>query len=159
MGKFSEASQNIRRLSAMFKGLMDMSEEMDKVDSLETYTKELEASKNKLLDEKEALLESKKSLEEQCLASKELADKILSEAKAKAAAMAEQNAKDQISVAEDIKAAFEKCDKEIMEQKLAFIAELEVEQLALKDLKAEFASQKAKLDEVNAALDKIKGGI
>lgn len=49
MSKFKEASENIKRLSSMFKGLIEIGEEMDKVESLENHIAELEQSKAQLL--------------------------------------------------------------------------------------------------------------
>ena len=58
MSKFKDASENIKRLQVMFSGLTELADAMDKVDSLEGYTIELEDKKGKLFNECEALKES-----------------------------------------------------------------------------------------------------
>ena len=45
MSKFKDASENIKRLQVMFKGLIELAEVMDNVDSIENYITELENKK------------------------------------------------------------------------------------------------------------------
>ena len=45
MSKFKDASDNIKRLQVMFKGLTDLADAMDSIDSLENHIAELENKK------------------------------------------------------------------------------------------------------------------
>lgn len=46
MGILKEGSENIKRFGQMFKSMIDLADELDKIDSLENYVNELEAKKN-----------------------------------------------------------------------------------------------------------------
>ena len=57
MSKLTEASNNIKRLSVMFKGMIELADELDKVSSIENHIAELEAAKATSLKENETLRE------------------------------------------------------------------------------------------------------
>jgi len=57
MSKLIEASNNIKRLSVMFKGMIELADELDKVSSIENHIVELEAAKATSLKENQTLRE------------------------------------------------------------------------------------------------------
>lgn len=57
MSKLTEASNNIKRLSVMFKGMIELADELDKVSSIENHLAELEAAKATSLKENQTLRE------------------------------------------------------------------------------------------------------
>ena len=57
MSKLTEASNNIKRLSVMFQGMIELADELDKVSSIENHLAELEAAKATSLKENKTLRE------------------------------------------------------------------------------------------------------
>lgn len=57
MSKLTEASNNIKRLSVMFQGMIELADELDKVSSIENHLAELEAAKATSLKENQTLRE------------------------------------------------------------------------------------------------------
>ena len=57
MSKLTEAVDNIKRLSVMFKGMIELADELDKVSSIENHIVELEAAKATSLKENQTLRE------------------------------------------------------------------------------------------------------
>lgn len=57
MSKLTEASNNIKRLSVMFQGMIELADELDKVSSIENHLGELEAAKATSLKENQTLRE------------------------------------------------------------------------------------------------------
>lgn len=159
MSKFKDASENIKRLQVMFNGLIELSSEMDKVDSLETYVVELEDKKSKLFNDCEALKESKEVLEKEFEVTKDnlsstLVDselkvvKILGDAEAKAA-----------QIVADAQSKSKEIDLLIAEKLKKYDAKLQGLVLEIKASEEKVSASELKLKEVNEALEKIKGGI
>lgn len=159
MNKFKEASENIKKLQQFFKGLIDLSEEMDKVDSLENYVSELEAKKDNLIGEVSYLIDKKDLALKQINDLKEQSLKINEDAKIEANKLI-ASAK---TAADDLKAQA----NSYAEEKLKAIKESEKEheyfkenyKKAIDSMEIEFKEKQKKLEEVNLALEKIKGGI
>lgn len=159
MGKLQEASENIKRLSAMFKGLVDAADEIDKMGSLEGHVAELELAKSKLLEECQKLSDHNTETSKEISANAELAKQVLEEAKESAAKIV---ADAQVSQAMlERKSARDKAAFEIEVGKIKADLESGIERAKadLIILEVQVKDKSAKLEEINAALEKIKGGI
>ena len=159
MGTLQEASENIKRLSAMFKGLVEASDEIDKMGSLEGHVVELELAKAKLLKEQEELSKQNNEAVNAISSNAALAEKVLEDAKASAAKIVADAQVSQAMLerkASRDKAAFE---IEIGKIKADLESGIERARAELEILQVQVKEKSEKLEEINAALEKIKGGI
>lgn len=159
MSKFKDASENIKRLAVMFKGLVDLSESMDSIDSLENHIAELEINKSKLIESNlnlqkandelnninKSLLELSSDLKFQYQEQQNSQSKLLEDKKQLIKADCE-------SFKLEKQKEFEKFDADLQ-------SKLASKVLNIKGLDVEIESKSKKLEEINAALEKIKGGI
>ena len=159
MSKFSEASETIKRLQVMFKGLLDLSEAMDSIDSLENHVGELELKKTSLL----GTIDDLWGTIEQLKVDKDIAgleyDKKARELKDV-----------QIAYEAEFNKALDQHDKALTDkevesykklQKMAaeYDEKFKAADSVLKNMDIELSEKTKKLAEVTEALEKIKGGI
>ena len=158
MSKLTEASNNIKRLSVMFKGMIELADELDKVSSIENHLGELEAAKATSLKENQTLREENDRIIDSINVNNQAAQNIISEADATAKQMvkdaeaaiktkhdeAEKSLSDLILVKEqNLKELNDLID---LQNKLneTIKADIEQHQIILKDLKEAIASIKEK---------------
>jgi len=159
MSKFKDASENIKRLAVMFKGLTDLADAMDSIDSLENHVKELESSKVKLLDEHLMIQKSNEELGNINKAALELSSDLKFQY--------QEQMKSQSKLLDDhkqlVKAECESYKIEKQKEFEKFDADLQNKLTTkisnIKSLDVELEIKSKKLEEINAALEKIKGGI
>lgn len=159
MSKFKDASDNIKRLQVMFKGLTDLADAMDSIDSLENHIAELQSKKVKVINENIILDKSNQDLK---ILNKDLAN-ISVELKAQGEKIKADNSKalvDQIKIFES-ECANRKAEKHKEYEKFqaSFESKINDKQNQLQNLNVEIELKSKKLEEINAALEKIKGGI
>lgn len=157
MSKFKDASENIKRLQVMFKGLIELAEVMDNVDSIENYITELENKKVSLTKYLVSIEESIKfSLLKLNSTNKEIETK-----KIQAEKQVEEILSQTEKHAEEINGKLilekEKIQSTLNDEVKAF--EIEIEELKdkSKTLSDEIELKELKLKEVTEALEKIKG--
>ena len=159
MSKFSEASETIKRLQVMFKGLLDLSEAMDSIDSLENHVGELELKKTSLLGTIDDLWGTIEQLKvDKDIAGLEYDNKIRALKDVQIAYEAEFNkALDQHDKALTDKEveSYKKLQKMAAEYDEKFKAADSI----LKNMDVELSEKTKKLKDVTEALEKIKGGI
>lgn len=159
MSKFKDASENIKRLQVTFKGLIDLADAMDSIDSLENHVKELEIKKASLINVIEGLDKDKLNAQDNL---KKLNDDFVLEVE---------------KIEKYKKQEVEKLNKELAKLRMTMLDErsdfskamtkleiaahesLESKKSQCCKLDAELADKSAKLASVTEALDKIKGGI
>lgn len=159
MSKFKEASENIKRLSAMFKGLIEVGEEMDKVESLENHIAELEQSKAQLLKlngelqkENSNVLDSINENESKVLVYKQEV-----EAKAQLIKLeAEQKAQ---SIIESAKAEAEQMLVLSVKKVEEFNSQAEAASSELEKIKFQIVGESSKLEAIQNKLASIKGSL
>ena len=158
MSKLTEASNNIKRLSVMFKGMIELADELDKVSSIENHIAELESSKLLILKENQTLRAENDQIIESINVNNQKAQDIISEADLKCKqlfATAEAGVKLKHEEAEkslsDLILVKEQNLKELndlidLQNKLneTIKADIEQHQIILKDLKEAIASIKEK---------------
>jgi len=158
MSKLVEASNNIKRLSVMFKGMIELADELDKVSSIENHIVELEAAKATSLKENQTLREENDQIIESINVNNQRAQDIISEADLKCKelfAVAEAGVKAKHEEAEKTLAdLFSSKEEELkkmndlidLQNKLneTIKSEIEQHQVILKDLKEAIASIKEK---------------
>jgi len=159
MGKFNEASDNIKKLSKIFKGLIDFGEELEKVGAIENHCEEIKAVKaqsEKELEQVKRDLEFEKGNLE-CVKSeavqlieggKATAKMLVDEAQAKCDALLEEADKN-----------YKGCKQAARELKEKSEVAYAQANDKLAALNAEIAEKEAKLADVKRALEQIKGGI
>lgn len=158
MSKLTEASNNIKRLSVMFKGMIELADELDKVSSIENHIAELEAAKATSLKENQTLRAENDKIIDSINVNNQRAQEIISEADLKCKqlfATAEAGVKLKHEEAEkslsDLFLAKEEELKKMnglidLQNKLneTIKADIEQHQVILKDLKEAIASIKEK---------------
>lgn len=158
MSKLTEASNNIKRLSVMFQGMIELADELDKVSSIENHIAELEAAKATSLKENETLKLENDKIIDAINVNNQAAQNIISEAYNKQ----EQMVKDAEA---GVKLKHEEAEKSLSDLFLAkeeelkkmnglidlqnklnetIKADIEQHQIILKDLKEAIASIKEK---------------
>lgn len=80
MSKLTEAVDNIKRLSVMFKGMIELADELDKVSSIENHIQELQSAKLLILKENETLRSENDQIIESINVNNQRAQDIISEA-------------------------------------------------------------------------------
>lgn len=159
MSKFKEASENIKRLSTMFKGLIEISEEMDKVESLENHVAELEQSKEQLLKlngelqkENSNALDSINENEAKASDTKEKASieaqNLINEANAKAQ-----------SIIDSAKSEAEAMLSLAVKKVETFHNDVDSAADELEKIKSQIVEESAKLQEIQDKLASIKGSL
>lgn len=158
MSKLTEASNNIKRLSVMFKGMIELADELDKVSSIENHLGELEAAKATSLKENQTLREENDKIIDSINVNNQAAQNIISEADATAKQMvkdaeaaiktkhdeAEKSLSDLILVKEqNLKELNDLIDSQDKVNNL-IKSQIEEHQVVLKDLKEAIASIKEK---------------
>jgi hypothetical protein len=159
MSKFKDASENIKRLAVLFKGLIDMAEEIDKIDSLENYVVELEVKKSLVLKDCENLIVDKEILERQLESTKEKVPVLISETNEKAAKIIKDSELKATKLIEDSQAKVKEIDILIEEKLKKYQDKIQAMNSELKASEEKVNASEVKLKEVNLALEKIKGGI
>lgn len=159
MSKFKDASENIKRLAVMFKGLTDLADAMDSIDSLENHVKELESSKVKLLDENLMIQKSNEELGNVNKSALQLSSDLKFQY--------QEQMKSQSKLLDDHKQLIKvECESYKIEKQKEFDKfsydlqnklDTKVENLKILDIEIELKSKK--LEDINTALEKIKGGI
>lgn len=156
MSKFQDAADNIKRLSVVFQGLIEIGAELEKIESIDNQVIELNAQKDKLLKEVENIGEVKSKA--QMAANKrqsELYD-ILCANEAKAEAVLVKAREEAVAVAEQAEKLYQAAQND--SQALAASAKAEVfaakKELSL--LNEELFNQQARLDSINKQIAKIK---
>ena len=158
MSKLTEASNNIKRLSVMFKGMIELADELDKVSSIENHLGELEAAKATSLKENETLREENDRIIDAINLNNQKAQDIVTEADLKCKQLfataeaaiktkhdeAEKNLSDLILVKEqNLKELNDLIDSQDKVNNL-IKSQIEEHQIILKDLKEAIASIKEK---------------
>ena len=157
MSKFKDASENIKRLQVMFKGLIELSDSMDSLDSIENHINELESKRTHLL----GLIDSVNA---------NLSQAEMKLAKVNADYDQEIKNFEKIKLEQELslsKAAEEskkllsnkkkKNYKTVQKIEADSKAKVEAKKLELAKLDAELIEKTKKLEEVTEALNKIKG--
>ena len=159
MNKFKEASENIKKLQVMFNGLIELSSEMDKVDSLENHINELSSKKNDMLNEIDTISEKlflvKTELEKSNSHALELKGDLinLENEKSLKIQQIDKECEELLKLAKiKVTKELDEINRKAQDNLLNLKNEIE-----LKDI--EIKSKSKKLEEINSALEKIKGGI
>lgn len=158
MSKLTEASNNIKRLSVMFKGMIELADELDKVSSIENHIAELEAAKATSLKENETLREENDRIIDAINVNNQKAQDIISEAYNKqeqmvleTEKMCDDRSENNKRIIDGLAESFEIEKNQILlnlentKSELAGLkADIEQHQIILKDLKEAIASIKEK---------------
>lgn len=158
MSKLTEASNNIKRLSVMFKGMIELADELDKVSSIENHLGELEAAKATSLKENETLRAENDKIIDAINVNNQKAQDIISEAYNKqeqmvleTEKMCDDRSENNKRIIDGLAESFEIEKNQILlnlentKSELAGLkADIEEHQIILKDLKEAIASIKEK---------------
>lgn len=157
--KLQEASENIKRLSVMFKGLIEAADEIDKMGSLENHVKELEFKKISLVKENEELKSDNDQVIEAINANNQRASDVIKDAESKALVIVEAaKAEASIKLAESAKNANETHSKLVEKlNETELLLKKDVAQLAF--IKIQIVEESKKLEEIQTQLASIKGSI
>lgn len=152
MSKLTEASNNIKRLSVMFKGMIELADELDKVSSIENHIQELQSAKLLILKENETLRSENDQIIESINVNNQRAQDIISEAYNKQEELAKQT--------EDMCDDKSRKNKEIID---ALSASFEIERNAveseLKRSKDELADLKLQIEQSAVSLKDLQDAI
>lgn len=152
MSKLTEAVDNIKRLSVMFKGMIELADELDKVSSIENHIVELEAAKATNLKENQTLREENDKIIDVININNQRAQDIISEAYNKQEELAKQT--------EDMCDDKSRKNKEIID---ALSASFEIERTAieseLKRSKDELADLKLQIEQSAVSLKDLQDAI
>lgn len=159
MGKLQEASENIKRLSAMFKGLVEASDEIDKMGSLEGHVAELELSKVQLLKGNEDLIKQNSRMMELIESHKMDIELMMVKAKAECGEILHAAKVDADLIKSECLMKEKEHQEAAMESDKKFELQKANHEEMIKALESAIEEKSKKLEEINAALDKIKGGI
>lgn len=158
MSKLTEASNNIKRLSVMFQGMIELADELDKVSSIENHIAELEAAKATSLKENETLRAENDKIIDAINVNNQKAQDIISEAYNKqeqmvleTEKMCDDRSENNKRIIDGLAESFEIEKNQILlnlentKSELAGLkADIEEHQIILKDLKEAIASIKEK---------------
>lgn len=159
MSKFKEASENIKRLSSMFKGLIEIGEEMDKVESLENHIAELEQSKAQLLKLNGELQKENSNALDSINENEAKAKAIKQEADADAKnTIDDANSKAQ-SIVDSAKAEAEAMLSVAVKKVEQFHLDVDSAADELEKIKAQIVEESSKLEAIQNQLASIKGSI
>jgi len=152
MSKLIEASNNIKRLSVMFKGMIELADELDKVSSIENHIQELQSAKLLILKENETLRSENDQIIDSINVNNQRAQDIISEAYNKQEELAKQT--------EDMCDDKSRKNKEIID---ALSASFEIERNAveseLKRSKDELADLKLQIEQSAVSLKDLQDAI
>jgi hypothetical protein len=157
--KLQEASENIKRLSVMFKGLIEAADEIDKLGSLENHVKELEIKKVTLIKECDTLSKDNDVIIESINSNNQRASDVLKDAESKALEItkdAQKIAEDKITKsaadANNIHASLLNKNKEV-----EALLKKDIAQLAF--VKSQILEESKKLEVIQTQLASIKGSL
>lgn len=156
MGALNEASENIKRLSAMFKGLVNAADEIDKMGSLENHVLELGYAKTAIVKENEGLELENKQLLESINLNTQKAKQILADAYAQQEELAkatEQMCDDKSAKNKELIDALT-FESDVEQKKIE--AELKKAKDLLADLNTQIKEEGLKLESLKAEIATIK---
>lgn len=159
MSKFTEASDNIKRLGKMFKGLMEFSEELERLGSIDNHFEEIKAQKDAGEKELEQLKRDVEFQKGNLECAKVEAADLVKQGEATAKMLVDQAQVKCDALLEEADKNYKGCKQaacELKEKSEVAYAQAS-EKLAL--LNSEIAEKEVKLADVKRALEQIKGGI
>ena len=156
MSKLSEAASNIKRLSVMFKGMIELADEIDKVTSIETHIQELELAKLSILKENESLRAENDQIIESINVNNQRAQDIISEAYAKQEELAKQTEVMCDEKSEKNKTMIDALSASFEIERNAVESELKRSKDELADLKSQIEEQQVVLKDLKEAIASIK---
>jgi DNA repair exonuclease SbcCD ATPase subunit len=159
MGKFNEASDNIKRLSKQFKGLIEFGEELEKMGSVENHFEEIQVAKTQASKELEKLSGDLEYAKANIEAAKSEAAAMLEDGKAKAEALVKAGEAKAQALLDDAKSSYDQCKQMVDDAARGFEITKAQRQEELSQLNDSIAAKERKLAEVHEALEKIKGKI
>ncbi len=159
MSKFKDASDNIKRLQVMFKGLTDLADAMDSIDSLENHIAELENKKVSLIKVNDSLYEKQTELKTHVNVSIEDSKLIVKKALVQASEIQKDAQLKGDELFNKASIAFKNTNDLIEKKLLEADMKLNDKQVLFQNLDIEIELKSKKLEEINSALEKIKGGI
>jgi hypothetical protein len=159
MQKLKDAAENIKRLSVMFKGLVEVAEEVDKVAALEDHSKALELKRDQMLSAIHAMDEQKAAAAEYCSAADKYGKEVIEQANKDSAAIAESTISKAQAIIEEAKGQAVLAAAEAKGEEMRAKEEFAKAQVDLDQLKLMVADESAKLEAIQNQLAAIKGAI
>ena len=159
MSKLREAAENIKRLSVMFKGIVELGEEIEKVSALEEYCADLERARDAKLAEIEGIDKQKAESAESCSAADKYGKEVIEQANKDSAAIAESAISKAQAIIEEARGEAVLAAAEAKGEEMRAKEELQKASVDLEQLKLLVADESAKLEAIQAKLAEIRGSI
>ena len=159
MSKLREAAENIKRLSVMFKGIVELGEEIEKVSALEEYCADLERIRDAKLLEIADVEKQKAEAAEYCSAADKYGKEVIEKANAEASAMAAKAMQDSERIVDEARGEAVLAAAEAKGEEMRAKEELAKVNVDLEQLKLLVADESAKLEAVQSKLAEIRGSI
>jgi hypothetical protein len=156
MSKLTEAVDNIKRLSVMFKGMIELADELDKVSSIENHIQELEAAKVLILKENETLRAENDQIIESINVNNQRAQDIISEAYNKQEQMVLETEKMCDTRSENNKRIIDGLAESFEIEKNQILLNLENAKSELTGLKSQIEEHQVTLKDLKEAIASIK---
>lgn len=150
------AIDNIKRLAFTFQGLIQFAEDLEGVDSLENYTKELETSKNKLIKDNEDLIQSSVKAKDLIVQSELEAQKIIVDAKIESDQMITEMLQNKSNMLLEVSKEVEESKSKMQATEIKFVEKYTKAEAELAKLNLKIEEESSRLVSIQEQIAKLK---